>query len=265
MSILKKIAFIIMVFICIFALSACILNSKMAEQFAEQDSKEEVEVEEKDEDTEEKSHIRKKKKTFEQIDSEQNSDVQIESEKQEYSEDITITETTGEVTLPVEETQYNASQGYTTLYVVNCNKSISLRTAPSTSATAIRQIPLGAAVSLLETSTDGFYKVAYMGNVGYSLASYLSTDPSNHYVTQSTTAAWNSNTSKTEYLAEVVNCRQSITLRDIPKTTGYDIIQIPLGSVITVYNNAETVNGFYYVSYDGYFGYSLASYIDVWY
>ena len=62
---------------------------------------------------------------------------------------------------------------YRTMYVVNCNESITLRTSPSTSASEICQIPLGAAVSYVESAANGFYKVVYLGNTGYALASYL--------------------------------------------------------------------------------------------
>ena len=62
---------------------------------------------------------------------------------------------------------------YRTFYVVNCNESITLRTSPSTSASEICQIPLGSAVSYVETSSNGFYKVIYNGSTGYALASYL--------------------------------------------------------------------------------------------
>ena len=62
---------------------------------------------------------------------------------------------------------------YRTMYVVNCNESITLRTSPSTSASEICQIPLGATVSYVESAANGFYKVVYLGNTGYALASYL--------------------------------------------------------------------------------------------
>lgn len=62
---------------------------------------------------------------------------------------------------------------YITYYVVNCNESITLRTSASTSASEICQIPLGSAVSYVESAANGFYKVIYNGHTGYALASYL--------------------------------------------------------------------------------------------
>ena len=139
------------------------------------------------------------------------------------------------------------TQVLTTLYVVNCNESITLRTADSTSAKEIRQIPLGAAVSFMENAANGFYKVSYNGSTGYALASYLSVDPYNHYVASTTAATDTSWTGK---------------VRKTPSTKGEEITKIPLGAIVTVYSGAD--NGFYYINYGGIEGYALASYIDAY-
>ena len=148
------------------------------------------------------------------------------------------------------------TQVLTTLYVVNCNESITLRTSDSTSSKEIRQIPLGAAVSFMENAANGFYKVSYNGSTGYALASYLSVDPYNHYVA-STTAA-----TDTSWTGKVVRCNEFITLRKTPSTKGEEITKIPLGAIVTVYGSAD--NGFYYIDYGGIEGYALASYIDAY-
>lgn len=75
------------------------------------------------------------------------------------------------------ETPGSAAAGdaaYDTMYVVNCNEFITLRTSDSTSAGEICKIPLGAAVSYVSTAGNGFYKIMYNGYTGYALASYLS-------------------------------------------------------------------------------------------
>uniref|UniRef100_UPI000463C61D SH3 domain-containing protein n=1 Tax=Enterocloster asparagiformis TaxID=333367 RepID=UPI000463C61D len=75
------------------------------------------------------------------------------------------------------ETPGSAAAGdaaYDTMYVVNCNEFITLRTSDSTSAGEICKIPLGAAVSYVSTAGNGFYKIIYNGYTGYALASYLS-------------------------------------------------------------------------------------------
>lgn len=65
----------------------------------------------------------------------------------------------------------NSAQIYYT--VVNCEEWISLRTAPSTSASKIATIPLGASVQYIANSSNGFYKVKYNGQTGYALSKYL--------------------------------------------------------------------------------------------
>ena len=162
---------------------------------------------------------------------------------------------TMQIQTQAEEAATANTQVLTTLYVVNCNESITLRTADSTSAKEIRQIPLGAAVSFMENAANGFYKVSYNGSTGYALASYLSVDPYDHYVA-STTAA------DLSWRGKVVRCNEFITLRKTPSTKGEELIKIPLGAIVTVYSGAD--NGFYYINYGGIEGYALASYIDVY-
>ena len=162
---------------------------------------------------------------------------------------------TTQIQTQAEEAATANTQVLTTLYVVNCNESITLRTADSTSAKEIRQIPLGAAVSFMENASNGFYKVSYNGSTGYELASYLSVDPYDHYVA-STTAA------DLSWRGKVVRCNEFITLRKTPSTKGEELIKIPVGAIVTVYSGAD--NGFYYINYGGIEGYALASYIDVY-
>lgn len=162
---------------------------------------------------------------------------------------------TTQIQTQAEEAATANTQVLTTLYVVNCNESITLRTADSTSAKEIRQIPLGAAVSFMENAENGFYKVSYNGSTGYALASYLSVDPYDHYVA-STTAA------DLSWRGKVVRCNEFITLRKTPSTKGEELIKIPVGAIVTVYSGAD--NGFYYINYGGIEGYALASYIDAY-
>lgn len=187
-----------------------------------------------------------------------------ESETEEESniaEKSAVQETVAEVahSESLQETQpqtvaVTQAQVLTTLYVVNCNESITLRVSDSTNAKEIKQIPLGAAVSFMENAANGFYKVSYNGSTGYALASYLSVDPYNHYVA--------STKASTVWSGKVVRCNEYITLRRTPSTKGEEITKIPLGAIVTVYSGAD--NGFYYIDYDGFEGYALAGYIDAY-
>lgn len=135
---------------------------------------------------------------------------------------------------------------YQTCFVVNCKESITLRSAPSTKASEICQIPLGAPVSYVETAENGFYKIIYNGKTGYGLASYLNFDDGE----------------ENAIFMQVVNCKESITLRKVPSTSADEFCQIPLGAVVQFLGSAE--NGFYYVEYNGYDGYALSSYLTEW-
>lgn len=172
---------------------------------------------------------------------------------------VSETETEAVHSAPLQETQpqtvaVTQAQVLTTLYVVNCNESITLRVSDSTNAKEIKQIPLGAAVSFMENAANGFYKVSYNGSIGYELASYLSVDPYDHYVA--------STKASTVWSGKVVRCNEYITLRRTPSTKGEEITKIPLGAIVTVYSGAD--NGFYYIDYDGFEGYALAGYIDAY-
>ena len=182
-------------------------------------------------------------------------------EKNNIAEKSAVQETVAEVahSESLQETQpqtavVTQAQVLTTLYVVNCNESITLRVSDSTNAKEIKQIPLGAAVSFMENAANGFYKVSYNGSTGYALASYLSVDPYNHYVA--------STKASTVWSGKVVRCNEYITLRRTPSTKGEEITKIPLGAIVTVYSGAD--NGFYYIDYDGFEGYALAGYIDAY-
>lgn len=65
-----------------------------------------------------------------------------------------------------------------TRYVINCQRSITLRTRPDVNAPEIYQIPLGTAVATFDYAGNGFITVYYRGRTGYCLAYYLS-DPIN--------------------------------------------------------------------------------------
>ena len=182
-------------------------------------------------------------------------------EESNIAEKSAVQETVAEVahSESLQETQpqtvaVTQAQVLTTLYVVNCNESITLRVSDSTNSKEIKQIPLGAAVSFMENAANGFYKVSYNGSIGYALASYLSVDPYDHYVAPTKAS--------TVWSGKVVRCNEYITLRRTPSTKGEEITKIPLGAIVTVYSGAD--NGFYYIDYDGFEGYALAGYIDAY-
>lgn len=130
-----------------------------------------------------------------------------------------------------------------TYFVVNCRQSITLRDAPSVYAAELAQIPLGQAVGFIEYAGNGFCKINYDGVIGYALEEYLSPDKNSSM-----------------RFAIVVNCRQSITLREEASTQAYELAQIPLGARVK-YLGVET-NSFYKIEYRGMVGYALKTYLE---
>ena len=195
--------------------------------------------------------------------------INLNNKKKEATESMETTEKKEETPAPesvepsvsvsAEKTQQtqqtDVQDQYTTYYVVNCNESITLRKQPDVNSGQITQIPLGSAVSYVESAQNGFYKVIYNGSTGYALASYLSTSK------PVASAAAPTQTSTENYETYyVVNCEKSITLRPQPDVNSGEICQIPLGSAVSYISAAS--NGFYYISYNGNKGYSLASYLS---
>jgi len=137
----------------------------------------------------------------------------------------------------------------TTLVVVNCDKNITLRSRPSTSAAAITKIPKGDVVTYLDSLDNGFYKVIYHGHTGYALSQYLTYDRYGYgYSFQ-----------RGDVLT-VVNCDEYISLRKKPDPQASRITTIDKGEVVTYLSSAS--NGFCKVRYNGKTGYVLVSYLS---
>lgn len=133
------------------------------------------------------------------------------------------------------------------MYVVNCDQSISLRSAPEVSAPEIMQVALGVQVGYIDSAENGFYKIAVGDTVGYALASYLSGQ---------TTGSDNT----VKYYMYVVNCKSSITLRSAADVNSSEMAQIPYGTPVGVVNEGQ--NGFYKVKYNGLIGYASSAYLS---
>jgi len=126
-----------------------------------------------------------------------------------------------------------------TYFVVNCRESITLRAEPSVYARELAQIPLGQAVGFIANVGNGFCKINYDGLVGYALAEYLAPQQSTRGAT-------------------IVNCRESVTLREVPSVYGNELAQIPLGARVRVHSEG---NEFYEVEYRGIVGFVLKTYV----
>ena len=207
--------------------------------------------------------VEKKEETKSEIKNETRSEKKAETTKkaetptpEPTATPVPVSEEKTRQTAPAAVQQSSTQTQYTTYYVVNCHESITLRPQPDVNSGEITQIPLGAAVSYVETAQNGFYKVIYNGNTGYALASYLSTAKQ---ATSAVTAPVQSSAENYETYY-VVNCNESITLRPQPDVNSGEICQIPLGSAVSYISAAS--NGFYYICFNGNTGYSLAAYLS---
>lgn len=131
------------------------------------------------------------------------------------------------------------------LHVSGCEVGISLRTQPDVESDVILTVPLFNSVKVLKDCGNGFYQVEYEGNTGYVLATYL-----DYYEPQIFVAKE----------GKIVNCSESVTLRDLPATWAGEIIQIPKGALVK--DIADVNRDFYRVSYKGHDGYVLKHYLE---
>lgn len=60
-----------------------------------------------------------------------------------------------------------------TMYVGNCNVSVTLRSAPSTSSSELCQIPLAEEIYVVEYTDDEFARIRYNGTEGYVKRAYI--------------------------------------------------------------------------------------------
>ena len=127
-----------------------------------------------------------------------------------------------------------------TMRVVNCDEWVSLRSAPSTSASRLAVVPLGATVEAYY-SVGQFTRCYYNGLSGYILSQYLSLD-SNEVSTRC-----------------VVNCKEWVTLRAEPSTTAASLSRVPLGATVEYYGYVG--DGYAMCGYLGLTGYILEMYL----
>ena len=249
----KKLCTGILIFVMMFAMSGCSLSISLGTN----KSKETAAKTETAEKTEDQAETRQEEAEPTATEAPAETETPPEPEQEEVTP-TPVPVQVQEVNTPVAETaaQTNTTQ-YITYYVVNCKQSITLRPGADVNSGEICQIPLGAAVSYIESAENGFYKINYNGRNGYALASYLSTTKPSAGTSYTAAPVQTTTIYETYY---VVNCKQSITLRTSPSTDAGEICQIPLGSAVSYISAAS--NGFYYISYNGNNGYALASYLS---
>ena len=129
-------------------------------------------------------------------------------------------------------------------WYADCNEFISLRSAPSTSASAITRILVNEEFLLLGW-VDDFALVDYNGLRGYVLSSYI--QPAETRQVQVTPSRW------------YADCNEFISLRSAPSTSASVITRILVNEEFLLLG---WVDDFALVDYNGLRGYVLSSYIQ---
>lgn len=125
--------------------------------------------------------------------------------------------------------------------VINVNSYVNLRAAASTQSESLIQIPKDAVVEYAGEQDGDFLKVSYEGKTGYVHSKYLG------------------ETIDAPATLEVVNCKQSVTLRAEPSRNAAALADVPLGAEV---EDAGIMEGeFRKVVYRGKEGYILISYL----
>jgi D-alanyl-D-alanine carboxypeptidase len=132
---------------------------------------------------------------------------------------------------------------------------VNLRSGPSTGYRIYLTVPLGDAITILDRSNSGWYRVQYGSYTGYMSSDYIDvlgaveetpTTPSSE---PDADTRWNGRTTA------------FVNLRSGP-STGYRIyLTVPLGDAITILDRSNA--GWYRVQYGSYTGYMSSDYIDV--
>ena len=132
---------------------------------------------------------------------------------------------------------------------------VNLRSGPSTGYRIYLTVPLGDAITILDRSNAGWYRVQYGSYTGYMSSDYIDvlgaveetpTTPSSE---PDADTRWNGRTTA------------FVNLRSGP-STGYRIyLTVPLGDAITILDRSNS--GWYRVQYGSYTGYMSSDYIDV--
>ena len=129
---------------------------------------------------------------------------------------------------------------------------VNLRSGPSTGYRIYLTVPLGDAITILDRSNAGWYRVQYGSYTGYMSSDYIDvlgavqeTPPAE----EDTATRWNGRTTA------------FVNLRSGP-STGYRIyLTVPLGDAITILDRSNS--GWYRVQYGSYTGYMSSDYIQV--
>lgn len=137
--------------------------------------------------------------------------------------------------------------------VINCNEFVTLRSQPSTSASAVTRVAKGEEVDCYYYNST-FTHCYYNGMSGYILSKYLGT--SSGYNGYNSSYGYCNG----DYLGclRVINCQEWVSLRQYASKNSDRLAIVPLGAYVEAYYyNSE----FVYCYYNGLWGYILSTYL----
>ncbi len=132
---------------------------------------------------------------------------------------------------------------------------VNLRSGPSTGYRIYLTVPLGDAITILDRSNAGWYRVQYGSYTGYMSSDYIDVlgaveeTPTTPSPEPDTETHWNGRTTA------------FVNLRSGPSTGYHVYLTVPLGDAITILDRSNS--GWYRVQYGSYTGYMSSDYIDV--
>lgn len=137
--------------------------------------------------------------------------------------------------------------------VIHCSEWVSLRKEPNTSSTRLAKVPLGGVVTECVSWMGSFVCCTYMGQRGYIASEYL-TDADWTWLDNLDAVYPPINGSM-----EVVDCKDWVSLRELPSTASDRLSTVPLGAIV---ENCEQVSEEYIsCTYNGQHGYIQKKYL----
>ena len=143
--------------------------------------------------------------------------------------------------------------------VVKCDKWVTLRAKPSTSADSVARVPYGANVDAYDYNGK-FTECYYNGRHGYILSKYLKGGLSRDYQHYDYGDSKEQNTDYDNYMGmkRVVKCDKWVTLRSKASTSASAVARIPLGKYVEAYKYNSKFSECYY---NGMHGFVLNKYL----
>ena len=143
------------------------------------------------------------------------------------------------------EIAYAYPEYYEVMQVVGCPEWTPLREKADVNAKQLAKLPFGTVVYNCLYYADDFTYVEYNGMGGYVLSEYITLGDSNDAEPDLS-------------VKYVTNCNTDVSLRAEANTSSSRLAKIPKGTVVEAF---DAEDGFFYVCYEGQYGYVFGDYL----